>query len=295
MQKTSVDTLGASVDTDDFPILITTMPATAGQHKIAFGGFAVLVVVVVIVMLADIQIARVDAFVPVIQTVMCIAALLTAAFLFAQYAVQPQRALLALASGFVFSGLFAFLQTLAFPGAYGPGVLIGDESSSSGWLFLFWHATFSLAVIVYALLKDAGEAANRSRRSTRVTIGVTIAWAIATTAALTWGATESAAYLPSFDIRVTIQTSFAMDVAAALTLLSSTAIVLLFIRRRTILDQWLIVTLFAWLPNLVAASLHTVVRFTLGWYMGRVYALLAGSSLLFVLLTETLRLYTRLR
>jgi len=32
----------------------------------------------------------------------------------------------------------------------------------------------------------------------------------------------------------------------------------------------------------------------MGWYIGRVYALFAGSSLLFVLLTETLLLYTRL-
>jgi hypothetical protein len=32
----------------------------------------------------------------------------------------------------------------------------------------------------------------------------------------------------------------------------------------------------------------------MGWYIGRVYALFAGSSLLFVLLTETLLLYARL-
>src|SRR5262249_23323937 len=63
---------------------------------------------------------------------------------------------------------------------------------------------------------------------------------------------------------------------------------------RTILDQWLIVTLFAWLPNFVIASLFIVNRFTLGWYIARVYAFFAGSSLLFVLLTETLLLYTRL-
>jgi two-component sensor histidine kinase len=68
----------------------------------------------------------------------------------------------------------------------------------------------------------------------------------------------------------------------------------LFIRRRTILDQWLIVTLFAWLPNFVVASLFSLVRFSVGWYMGRVYALFAGSALLLVLLTETLLLYARL-
>src|SRR5262249_53959620 len=64
--------------------------------------------------------------------------------------------------------------------------------------------------------------------------------------------------------------------------------------RRTILDQWLILTLLAWLPNFIVGVTFTPIRFSLGWYMARVYALVAGSSLLFVLLTETLFLYARL-
>ena len=291
MQKSSV---GAGAGADDFPIVITTMPANARQYKIAFRGFAILLVVVGIVMLANIRVARVDAFVSVTQIVMCITDLLTAAFLFAQYSVQPHRALLALASGFVFSGLFAFLHTLAFPGAYGPGVVIGDELSSSGWLFLFWHTTFPLAAIAYTLSKDVGQPANGSGRSIAVVIGVTIACVLAVTAGLTWGVTAGAAYLPRFHKNAVEQVPFAGDVGGFLLLLSTTAIVLLYIRRRTILDQWLIVTLFAWLPNLVVASLFTVNRFTLGWYMARIYGMFAGSSLLFVLLTETLLLYTRL-
>jgi two-component sensor histidine kinase len=293
MQHPSVDS-GAGAGADNFPIVITAMPANARQHKIAFRGFIIFVVVVAIVMLANIPIARVDAFIPVIQIVTCLADLLTAAFLFAQYSVQPRRAMLGLASGFVFSGLFAFLQTLTFPGAYVPGVLIGDDLNSSRWLFLCWHTTFPLAVIVYALSKDAGEAANRSGRSAGVTIGITIACVVAATAGLTWGATAGAGYLPSLYKNATEQAPLDLVVNFCLALLSATAIVLLFIRRRTILDQWLIVTLFAWLPAFVVSGSFTVIRFTLGWYMARVYALLAGSSLLFVLLTETLLLYTRL-
>jgi hypothetical protein len=57
---------------------------------------------------------------------MCVVDLVTAALLFAQYAIHPARAVLAVASGYVFSGLFAFIQTLAFPGAYAPTALIGD-------------------------------------------------------------------------------------------------------------------------------------------------------------------------
>ena len=82
--------------------------------------------------------------------------------------------------------------------------------------------------------------------------------------------------------------------AIYLALLTITALALLFIRRHTILDQWLVLTLLGWLPSFLVAVTFTVPRFTLGWYMVRVYALLAGSSLLFVLLAETLLLYARL-
>jgi hypothetical protein len=53
---------------------------------------------------------RVDAFIPVLQTALSIADLITAALLFGQYSIQPQQALLAVASGYVFSGSFAFLH-----------------------------------------------------------------------------------------------------------------------------------------------------------------------------------------
>ena len=154
---------------EDFPLVVTSMPANARQRRIALGGFVLMAAAVAITLpFANVELARVDAFIPVIETVMCGADLLTAAFLFAQYAVQPQRAPVALASGYAFSGLFAFLHTLAFPGAYGPGVLIGDELNSSSWLFVFWHTLFLLFVIAYTLLKDAGKVANQPGRSTRL-------------------------------------------------------------------------------------------------------------------------------
>jgi signal transduction histidine kinase len=76
--------------------------------------------------------------------------------------------------------------------------------------------------------------------------------------------------------------------------LNVAALILLFVHRHTILDQWLTVTLLAWLPNFAVAVMFTVVRFTVGWYMSRVYALIASSSVLLVLLTETMLLYSRL-
>ena len=279
---------------DEFPIAIATMPASDRQRKIAFGALVVLFAVIAITIpIANIQLTRVNAFVPVIQTVMCLADLLAAVLLFAQYSVYPERAVLALASGYVFSGLFAFLQTLAFPGAYASGALIGDEVNSAGWLFVCWHTTFPLAVIAYTLLKDNAGPPYHWGLSTNATIGVAVACVVVVTTALTFIATAGARYLPSLYVSVTHQVPSTNYINVYLSLLSATTLVLLFVRKHTILDHWLIVTLLAWLPNFIVAVLFTVVRFTVGWYVARLYALGAGSALLFVLLTETVMLYAR--
>jgi two-component sensor histidine kinase len=292
LQKTSIGGEGAS-SYGDLSTVIAAMPATGRQHKIAVGALIVLfIVVAATIPLVHIQFPPINSFVPIVETAICITNLLTAAFLFSQYSVYPQRALLVLAGGFVFNGLFAFVHILVFLGVYGSVSLIGDGTSSLNWLFNFWITLFPATVIVYALSKDAGAAVNRSLRSIRVDIGVTIACVVAATAALTWVAISGAEYLPLLH-QSGHRTFLGMQVSAVRALLNVTAFVVLFVRRRTILDQWMLVTLPAWMPILVEAIWLSHLRYTACWYLGRVYALLAGSALLFVLLTETLLLYRR--
>src|ERR1700726_5093763 len=131
------------------------MPATARQRAIAVGIIILLTVAVAaIAPFASIQLPQVNAFIPVLQTVVSVADLVTATLLFAQFSIQPQRALLALASGYIFSSSFAFLQTLAFRGAYAPAGLIGDRLNTAAWMYVLWHTTFPAAILVYALSKD---------------------------------------------------------------------------------------------------------------------------------------------
>src|SRR5882757_11149886 len=189
----------------DFPLIIANIPATGQQRAMAVGVAVLLVVAAaVIAPFASIQLGRVDAFIPVLQTALSIADLITAAILFAQYSIQPQRALLALASGYMSSGSFAFLQTLAFPGGYAPAGLIGDGPDSPAWIYVLWHTTFPAAILVYALSKDAIRSTRPNRRAV-TTVAITIASIFATIAALTWIVTTKTEYIPSFytnDVRL---------------------------------------------------------------------------------------------
>ena len=119
----------------EVPHLIASIPASAQHRRIALGVVIFLAgVFALVIPFAHMQTARIDAFIPVVQTIIFFADLITAVFLFAQYTIQPQRALLALASGYIFSGVFAFLQTLDFPGAYSATGLISGKPSGSSTL-----------------------------------------------------------------------------------------------------------------------------------------------------------------
>src|SRR5258705_5362568 len=160
----------------DFPLVIATVPATDRQRTMAVGVVIVLIAVaVVIAPFASIQVGRVDAFIPVLQTVVSVVDLVTATLLFAQFSIQPQRALLALASGYIFSGSFAFLQTLAFPGGYAPTGLIGDGLNTPARMYVLWHTTFPAAILVYALSKDTTPATRPPYRPAMTAIVTTVA------------------------------------------------------------------------------------------------------------------------
>jgi signal transduction histidine kinase len=294
VQKDASGDVGHGSDRE-FPIIVATTPISASQRRTALAVIILLFIAAVIeAPFARIQLPRVDAFIPTLQTVICVADLITAILLFAQYWVQPRPAILVLAGGYIASGLFSFLQTLAFPGAYAPSGLIGDGIDSPAWLFVWWHFIFPAAILTYALLKNRQPLRGSSARSTGVMIGITVACALALVAGLTWVATSAAAYLPSLYTGVTQQTRVTNNMNLFLWLWSATAFVVVFARRRTILDLWLMVTLFAWMPHLLNAIVVTTYRFTVGWYSARLFALAASCTVLAVLLTETIVLYARL-
>jgi len=280
----------------DLPLVIATMPATERQRTIAVGIVILLTVAAaVIAPFASIQVARVDAFIPVLQTVVSVADLITAVLLFAQFSIQPQLALLALASGYIFSGSFAFLQTLAFPGAYAPAGLIGDGPNTPAWLYVLWHTTFPAAILSYALSKDTIGVGKLPGRSTTATIIITVACVVAVTAGLTWIVTAKTEYLPVlFTTDVRFQTRLGNQINVALWLWGATALAVLLFRRRTMLDLWLMVTLLACMPNFLVAIIGSSIRFTIGWYAARGFILVGSCMLLTVLLVETTLLYSRL-
>src|SRR5580692_8458445 len=77
-------------------------------------------------------------------------------------------------------------------------------------------------------------------------------------------------------------------------LLSVAALIVLWVRRRSVLDLWLMVVMCAYAIEICLIAYPVPVRFSFGWYAGRVFGLLSGTLLLFVLLYEITMLYAQL-
>jgi signal transduction histidine kinase len=155
--------------------------------------------------------------------------------------------------------------------------------------------TYPLGILIYTLSKDAPVRTMRLDRSAEAAIGVTVISVLVVVAGLAWLATAHIGSLPVFyRDSVTLQTRLGNHVNLGFLLWYAVVLVVLLVRRRTILDVWLAVILIAWMPNFVVAMLASSVRFSLGWYASRGFALVASFMLLSVLLTEMTVLYSRL-
>jgi hypothetical protein len=96
LQKVVEDVPAGSRET--FPIVIANLPSSGLERRVAFGVIIFLSLVFgILAPFASTPLARVDAFIPALQTVLGVAELITAALLFAQYSIQPLHGVLALA------------------------------------------------------------------------------------------------------------------------------------------------------------------------------------------------------
>src|SRR6195256_692784 len=154
----------ATVDPQEQHFILSSVSPGLAQRRLALAVVLALLLAFFITEvgpLSTIQLGRIDAFVPAYATAMFVNDSITAVLLFAQFSILRSRALLAIASGYLFTAFMLIPWTLTFPDIFTPGGLLGAGlQQSTHWLYILWHAGFPMFVIAYALLKDA-DPANR--------------------------------------------------------------------------------------------------------------------------------------
>ena len=281
---------------DDSTFLLAILPPTAGQRRLALAVIVVLLVAFAITApFMNIQLPSVSASIPALETAISINDLITSALLFSQFLIVRRRALLALASGYLFTALIVIPHELIFPGAFTPTGLFDAGLQSSAWLYTFWHAGFPLAVIGYVLLREADGERNIFKRSPVPAIALSVAAVVVIVGGLTWLATNGEWLLPRIFLdRVHADPSRIWQTGAFDLALTAIALAQLWFRRRSVLDLWLMVVCCTWLLELTMTATFLNTRYSVGWYASRIYALTATIFVLIVLLSQTTALYARL-
>jgi signal transduction histidine kinase len=278
---------------DEQHFVLSSLPPSPAQKGLALGIALALVVALYLVTgpFGGMHLGPVHSFVAVYATAMFVTDSLTAILLYAQFSVLRSRAILVIASGYLFTALLIVPYVLAFPGVLAPNGMVGGLQTSAQ-LYLLWHCGFPLFVIGYALLKDEDASKRLSQGKVRSAILVSVAWtaAIATTAAFL--CINAEAVLPRIMLdQERFVPQWLYVVGAPVASLCIAALFVLWFRRRSILDLFLMVVLCAYLVEIPPHYYPAPARFSTGWYAVRVTGFLSSTIVLVVLLYEISMLY----
>ena len=276
-------------------IWLFNLPPTLRQTRIALAvAIALLAGLGVSALFADNPLPRIDAFIPALEGAVILTDLITAALLFSQCWASHSRALLALASGYLFTALIVIPHVLTFPGAFSPTGLLGAGQQTAGWLYVFWHFGLPASLIIYACLKDERLKDSITKISTADEVAWSVAIVVSMVCALTLLVTAGERILAPVFLDATHLAPLAHYFLAFTLLICMAAFLILWRQMRSVLDQWLMVVALAFISELIINGLLISARFTVGWYVSRLFAIVTSTIVLVVLVEEIVVLYGRM-
>jgi PAS domain S-box-containing protein len=292
--------LNVANDQDD--VVLANLPAGRTESRVALVIALVLLgIAVVLLPFGRVRLPRIDASVAITDTFIFIADLITWFLLISQFNIARSRALLVLASGYLFTAVMNVPHLLTFPGVFTPTGLLGAGIQTPAWLGVVMFLGYPLAILFYAVLKTESETLV-SQGSTPIAVAASVAIVIAIAIALTWIAISGEPYLPKIAPGrnssavnfLHVGSLLPLPTAVALLLLTGVVLFLLWFRGRSVLHLWLMVVMCGWLAHGIALWTIASERYTLQWYGARFLYLISMTVVLVVLLKETMILYGRL-
>lgn len=230
----------------------------------------------------------VEAFLPIFLTLAAGSNLFTALLLVVQFRANGYIPLALLSIAYMTTAILIVAQSLAFPGVFGPEGLLGARPQTVVRLWATWHVLFPLLVGVYAIGRRIPDWRIEPRRSYALgvlALGIVLGLAIAALAFRT----VSPLLIGNADYRGAVHlawgTVFVLDLVALLAVIVLT-------RARSVLDLWLCVSLFSVLCSTVL-TLSSDLRFSVGWYVARAYAIGTSVTVALVFMADFATLYSR--
>ena len=247
---------------------------------------------------AGIPLGQMNGFIPAVEGVVFVTDLVTSVLLFSQFATHRLNALLVLACGYLLSALIIIPHALSFPGAFSPIRLPGGGLQTTPWLYFFWHLPFALALLGYGVMRNEKSEPGPARGSALAVIVRSVALVFVLVCGLVLVATAGKDYLPALfadSVRGVPANDLADYALPGITVLVCvSALAVLWLRRRSVLDQWLMIVALSVILEIGIVVLLSPKRFDVGFYAGRLFSLITSTIVLVVLLVETTWLYANL-
>lgn len=274
---------------------LLTQRATCKQTVVV--GLAALLILLVFAVAApraSEPLHAVGPFMPMCALTVFTTSAIAAFLLAAQFVATRQPVLGALGGAYAFSALAVALQLLTFPGVFTPTGLLGAGRYTSVWMWVFWHGGFPLFVIMAAFIRATFRQAPVSPANvapwTWLLIGGPIALCAGLCLLALYGDLPPAFHPPSQN------QAFAHGPAALVTCSLNVAALLVVVlsgRLRIVLDQWLLIAMLACLVD-TTLNFMSMARFSVGWYVARIFSMLAPGAVVGLLVWEVCLLYRRL-
>jgi signal transduction histidine kinase len=275
---------------DEQQVLLSTLPPSRGQKRLAFAIVLVLLAAFCATLpFATVPLGYIREFIPAYAAAMFVISSITSALLFVQFSIVRSRALLAVSAGYLFSALITIPWALTFPDLFGESDMAG---TTWGVLTRIWRLVFPLSVIGYTLFKDDDARTAWPRALSYFAVLLSAAGVLVAVDLVAWLATTTRDSTPS-GLPFSILDRSQIYWNALFFLLALFALALLWSRRRSVLDLWLMVVMCGLVIELCLITLVGR-RYVVGWYAARVYFLVSSTLVLAVLLSETALLYARL-
>lgn len=278
---------------DPVPVLYNIRPTAAQVRRTAYIALALFFALLLTLPFRNIQLANFSGFPAAVYALEVFGGLVTAILLFFQAQITRSMALMALGTAFFYFAVMVFVSLLTFAGTFSDSGLLGAGLSTSSWLNWFCQLGFLTGVIAYALLNKYPDWACFTALQPRQIIVVCIAGAMALVAALVVLTTIGEPLLPKLLLdkthrNVTVVNYFQMSLGIPAII----AIGCIWRSYRSVLDLWLLLSLFTWLLATVLFVSFSA-RYTLGWYALLLLNLTSNLTILTMQLSETGRLFAR--
>lgn len=272
---------------------LATAPATRREKRVAFGiAVAALLLFAAAIPFARVPLPRLPAFIPSYEAALFFIDLITAVLLLAEFTRLRSLGILALACGYFFDALMIVPHALTFPGAFSPSGLLGAKAQTTAWLYVFWHGGFPLFVIGYAVLRRIEEKSPPLRLPPLpLLIGGSAAAVAVLAVALTLIATAGHDRLPVVMQGSDYSLLVRKGISPAVWVLTLVAALVLWSSKQRAIDLWLSLVMWIWLFDIALSAIIGSTRFDLGFYVGRVFGLIAAGFLLATLVIEMARLH----